>query len=230
MILEYKNVTGRVASSGKKIHRRRFLSAKEEFTLQNISFVLESGYLMGLLGKNGAGKTTLMKYLLEPELISQGEILLDGKDIRLHHEQVLEQVGFVTEEASFFKKYSAIENAEILSCFYSNWDRKRFDEMMKEIKVPTHKRLEEMSRGEYVKFQFAFAYAHFSKIYLLDEVTAGMDPVFRREFYQLLRKILAQEEVVILMSTHLQTEADQNMDYIGVLEKGQMVSFGENMR
>lgn len=232
MKLEYKNVTGIAVSDRKKLYRvhERLRFAKEDkVVLKDISFFIESGYIMGLLGENGAGKTTLMKYLLEPEFILSGKILWNGQDIRENHVWILEQMGFVSDETAFVKGYSAVENANLLSGFYSNWDMERFYKIMEEIKVPTQKTLKEMSRGEYIKFQFAFAYAHFSKLYLLDEVTASMDLVFRREFYQLLRKIMAEEEVIVLMSTHLQTEVDQNMDYIGVLEKGKLISFGENI-
>lgn len=213
MLLEYRGVTG----------------SCKGFGLKEVSFCLDEGYLMGLLGKNGAGKTTLMKYLLEPDMEYSGEILLDGQDIRTCHKQVLDKLGFVADENRFWKNASADENGRLLGPLYSQWDGKRFHEIMKAISVPMGRSVGEMSRGEYIKFQLAFACAHHPRLYLLDEATAGMDPIFRRDFFQLLRELLVQEEAAVLMTTHLQTDVDKNMDYIGVLEEGRLVSFGENM-
>ena len=84
-----------------------------------------------------------------------------------------------------------------------------------------------MSRGEYLKFQLAFAMAHESKLFLLDEVTAGMDPVFKKDFFKILHEILQQEDVAVLMSTHIKEEVDMHMDYIVTLEKGYLKEYKE---
>lgn len=216
MLLEYRGVS---RYYGKKPKERKRV-------LQEVSFELEAGYLMGLVGKNGAGKTTLLKCLMETDAEYEGMILLDGQDIRQQHERVLEQIGFVSEENHFFKGCTASENGKLLGGFYKKWEEKRFEEVMKALKLPLYREVGNMSRGEYMKFQLAFAYAHHPRLYVMDEATAGMDPVFRKEFFQLLREILAEEDAAILMTTHLQTDVDKNMDYVGVMEQGKMISFG----
>ncbi len=80
-----------------------------------------------------------------------------------------------------------------------------------------------------MKFQLAFAVAHRPKLYLLDEATAGMDPVFRIDFYRILRELLEGENCGIILSTHIEEEIEKQLDYVGMLEEGRLVSFGENV-
>lgn len=80
-----------------------------------------------------------------------------------------------------------------------------------------------------MKFQMAFAMGHKPVIYLLDEVTAGMDPVFRIDFFKILHKVIEDESASILMTSHIESEMEQKMDYLGVLEKGKLIKFGESM-
>ena len=80
-----------------------------------------------------------------------------------------------------------------------------------------------------MKFQMAFAMAHKPSIYLLDEVTAGMDPVFRIDFFKILHEVIAEEKASVLMTSHIQEEIKMKMDYVGIMEQGKMVSFGERV-
>jgi len=101
--------------------------------------------------------------------------------------------------------------------------------MMDAMNLPADKIYGKMSRGERLKFQLAFAIAHRPSLYLLDEVTAGMDPVFRTEFFHVLQQLIAKERVCILMSSHLTAEIETRTDYVGVMEKGKLVLFGESL-
>lgn len=201
----------------------------KEFCLKDISFSLEAGYCMMIAGPNGAGKTTLFKYMLEEKKDYTGEILLNGCNIHENHEEMLNEMGYVSEENSFFQGYSAIQNAQLLSGFYKNWDMQLFTASMKKMELSVDKKVGTMSRGEFMKFQMAFAIAHNPKVYLLDEVTGGMDPIFRKDFYRIIRKILEKENASVLMTTHIQEEIELQADYIAYMEQGKMIRFGENM-
>ena len=85
-----------------------------------------------------------------------------------------------------------------------------------------------MSRGELMKFQFAFAVAHRPRLLLLDEATAGMDPVYRKDFFKRLKNLLASEECSIIMSSHLEEDIKQQFDYLGGFEEGNFIYFKEN--
>lgn len=212
-ILQFEHVTG----------------TSRKFHLTDVNFSLPAGYLMGLAGKNGAGKTTLLDYIMNPKMQYNGTIRLCGEDIRKDHVKCLEIIGFVSEKNQFFYEYSAQKNAQLLGGFYQNFDMEMFRSAMKKMEVGTEKIVGKMSRGELMRFQMAFAMAHGTRLYLLDEATAGMDPVFRVDFFRLLHEIIKEEQASVLMATHLSEELEHKMDYVGIMEKGQMISFGESM-
>ena len=179
------------------------------------------------MGENGAGKTTLFRMIMDGNAKYEGTILVDGKPLRENHKELLQHIGFVSEEQQFFKEKSASENVKLYRCFYKTFDEGKFAEMMKRMGMSTGKVINRMSRGEFLKFQVAFAIAHDTKLFLLDEVTAGMDPIFRKEFFKMLHEIIAGEDAAILMSTHIEEEIAKHMDYVGRLQAGKLVSFGE---
>ena len=213
MILEFKSVTG----------------TNKKFALQDVSFGLPAGYIMGLAGKNGAGKSTLMSYILNRKQQYTGEILLDGVNIRNNHWKELEKIGFVSDDNQFLMEKTAKENAEIFGAAYENWDMDIFYQAMKKMKLSTSKTVKSFSRGEYFKFQTAFAMAHKPCLYLIDEATAGMDPVFRIDYFKLLQEIIADESASILMTSHIQDEIARKMDYVGIMENGRLIEFGESI-
>ena len=212
MGLEYVHVTGK----GKG------------FRLEDVSFSLESGYVMGLVGKNGAGKSMLLRYMIQEKKWYTGQILLDGKEIHKEWALSMRKIGYVSEDRKFFVGISAYENAKLLSLYYPAFDWIKFEEQMKRMNVSSEKIIGKMSRGERIKFQMAFAMAYSPKLYLLDEATAGMDPIFVREFYRIVRECMEEEDVSVILVTHNMEELCRIADYVGVLEQGRLVSFGEN--
>ena len=212
MILEFDHVTGK---SGR-------------FRLQDINFALPAGYMMGLVGANGAGKTTCLQYVMQEKKRYTGTILIDGEKHDAHGTAFRNKIGFVSEDNAFFEDRTGRQNVELLRMFYDNFDRELFIMAMKEMQVSSDKTYCKMSRGERMKFQMALAMAHHPKLYLLDEVTAGMDPVFRIDFFRLLHQVIEEKEAAVLMTSHIESELKKQMDYIGILEQGQMTYFGEN--
>lgn len=211
MLLELKHVTGK----------------SREFALKDISFSLEEGMLLGIAGKNGAGKTTLFRYFMESDSQYDGEILLDNEEIRKDRVKTLNKIGFISDENIFFKKYTIEQNANLLGSFYDQWDQKQFEEQISCMGLNMGKNVGKLSKGEWMKFQIAFAFAHKPRLYLMDEPTAGMDPIFRKEFFRMLQKLFLQEDISIIMTTHIQEEMDTKMDMKAILEQGRLISFGE---
>lgn len=195
--------------------------------LKEISFPVKNGFITGLVGKNGAGKTTLFRTIMEERADYTGEILIDGKPLQENRKAVLNRIGFVSEEQQFFMEKSAMENAKLFAPLYDRFDIEIFTRAMKRMELQTGKILGKMSRGQFLKFQLAFAQAHDSRLYLLDEVTAGMDPVFKKDFFRFLHEQIAQEDMAVLMSTHIEEEVNQHMDYEAIMEEGHLVSFKE---
>lgn len=212
IILEMENVSGK---SGR-------------FRLQNISFALPAGYMMGLVGKNGAGKTTCLNYVMGEKRCYRGNIRIDGSDHYSRGTAFRNRIGFVSEDNPFLEERTGRQNADLLGDFYDDFDGELFAAMMRRMEVSADKRYGSMSRGERMKFQMAFAMAHRPCLYLLDEVTAGMDPVFCIDFFTLLHELIESEACSVLMTSHIEADMKRQMDYIGILDGGRMVRFGEN--
>lgn len=201
---------------------------KTAFRLEHISFALPEGYIMGLIGKNGAGKSTFFRTVMTENSRYTGKLLLNGKDMLGNHVEAMKLIGFISEDNQFLGARSLIQNGELLGKFYENFDMERFREVLSRFRLSISKNVYELSRGESMKFQLAFAMAHHPRLYLIDEATAGMDPVFRMDFYRILRHLLEEESCSVILSTHIREEITKELDYVGVLENGRLTSFGEN--
>ena len=116
----------------------------------------------------------------------------------------------------------------MLGSFYDNFDMDLFESVMEQMHLSSARIVEKMSRGENIKFQLAFAIAHKPRLLLMDEPTAGMDPIFRKEFYRLLRQQLEVLDCSVIMSSHLEDDIEKEFDYIGRFVHGEFTSFYEN--
>lgn len=211
--LEFKDVTGKGFG----------------FKLKNVSMTLENGYIYAVTGKNGAGKTTLFNYILTEKQRYTGSIRLYSYELARNHAKAMEITGLVSEDNTFFENRTGRQNAEILGLVYDNFDMELFDKCMKKMNVSGQTTLWRMSRGERMKFQLAFAIAHHSRLYLLDEATAGMDAVFKIELFDMLRQLIAGEDCCVLMTTHDMSEIAKNTDYAAIMDNGTLGEFVESI-
>lgn len=199
------------------------------FKLKNVTMTLENGYIYAVTGKNGAGKTTLFNYILTEKKRYTGSIKLFGYELAGNHAKTMEITGLVSEDNTFFENRTGRQNAEILGLVYDNFDMELFDKCMKKMNVSGQTTLWRMSRGERMKFQLAFAIAHHSRLYLLDEATAGMDAVFKIELFDMLRQLIAREDCCVLMTTHDMSEIAKNTDYAAIMDNGTLGEFVESI-
>ncbi len=220
----------KILFAAKQVQGKKALLGKGRFTVQNVNFELPGGYIMGIVGENGAGKTTLMHYIMDEKKHYRGSFYLDGTDIADDHAWSMNRIGYVSEERCFLRQKSARENAKMLGRFYDTFDMELFESLMEQMHLSSARIIEKMSRGENIKFQLAFAIAHKPRLLLMDEPTAGMDPIFRKEFYRLLRQQLEVLDCSVIMSSHLEDDIRNEFDYIGRIEHGKFVSFSENFK
>ena len=199
------------------------------FKLKNVTMTLENGYIYAVTGKNGAGKTTLFNYILTEKKRYTGSIKLFGYELAGNHAKTMEITGLVSEDNTFFENRTGRQNAEILGLVYDNFDMELFDKCMIKMNVSSQTTLWRMSRGERMKFQLAFAIAHHSRLYLLDEATAGMDAVFKIELFDMLRQLIAGEDCCVLMTTHDMSEIAKNTDYAAIMDNGTLGEFVESI-
>jgi len=195
----------------------------DDFSIKNVSFSLESGYIMGLVGRNGAGKTTLFNLLSCQLKKYTGEILINGYNCRDSKQYIMDNVAFISENQPFFMDDNALNNGEYLGVYYTNWDMLMFKEYLEKFEVPQYTMIKDLSKGTFIKFQLAFALSHKPILYALDEPTAGLDPVFRREFLTLLQTIIETEDASVLFSTHITSDLDKIADYITMIDDGKIL-------
>ena len=192
------------------------------FTLKEVSFSLEPGYILGLTGRNGAGKTTLIKQLIHPETASGGSVIINGIDAKADPIAAKQEIGVLMEEQPFLYDVTLEMNGTLLGAFYERFDMEKFHEYLKRFELGRDTTYRNLSRGMRMKFQLAFALAHSPKLLLMDEATGGLDVVFRREFYYLLQEAVEKEMVSVIISTHVTEDLDKVAYYVAFIEGGKM--------
>lgn len=208
-----------------EIIRVEKLSKKyRKFKLSDISFSLDKGFIMGIIGKNGAGKTTLMKLLYGVCEKSQGEVYIDGKRYNKKDLKIKQNIGYIAEENRFLLGKTLLENAKMFGSFYDQFDIEYFKELLCKYNLEEDKTPEQLSKGMKIKFQLAFVLANHPKLLLLDEPTGGLDPLFRQEFLNILQGLVEEENMGVIISTHITTDLDKVADYIMILDKGKIIS------
>lgn len=193
----------------------------KDFELCDINISLPEGYIMGLIGRNGSGKTTLIQCILDGIKKKSGKIYINGIDHR--RISAKDNIGFILEEGPFFIYKTLKENGSLFGRFYSRWNESMFNHYLQEFELNGDARYVDLSKGMKTKFQLAFALSHRPKVLIMDEPTAGMDPVFRRDFLNILQDLVCDTNVTILLSTHITADLDKVADYITMLDEGKQV-------
>lgn len=191
------------------------------FSLKPMSFEVKKGYLTGLVGVNGAGKSTLLNILAGMDDAYQGEVIIGGKNLRTEYEEAKEKVALVSERISYFMDKTPLENGELLGFYFKKWSMEELYIWLDRLSIPKGQPLYQFSKGMYMKYQLAFAMSHKPEFLLLDEPTAGFDPVFRRDFIGIIQDIRDQE-IGVLMSTHIISDIDQIADYVMLIDGGEL--------
>ena len=193
------------------------------FQLRDITLDIPSGYIIGLIGANGCGKTSLLHVLMGLYQPNSGDVELMGKSYSNQDDEIHDMLGVVLQERLYEEHMSLQENAAYFGRFYSQYDEKLFLQMLERYGLEPKKKYKHLSKGEELKFQFAFALAHRPKILLLDEPTGNFDPDFREEFLMVLKEFIADGEHTIILATHLTDDLDKIADYIIYMEKGSIL-------
>ncbi|MBO4563370.1 MAG: ABC transporter ATP-binding protein [Clostridia bacterium] len=192
------------------------------FTLDNVSFTIEPGYIMGFIGRNGAGKTTTMKSMLNLIKKDGGEVLFDGIDYIANEKRCKQQIGFVNGEFNCYSRSKLKTLVNVTKRFYDEWDDELYSHFMKRFSLDENKKVSELSAGMRVKFALVLALSHNAKLLILDEPTSGLDPISRDDLLDVFRSIISDGERSILFSTHIISDLEKCADMITYIKNGRI--------
>lgn len=195
-----------------------------KFTLKNVSFSLEQGRIMGLIGKNGAGKSTTLKSMLNMVCPDKGTIKMLGHDFRQDEESCKQNIGVVLGSIQFYQDKKLQTITGVTKRFYQNWDDTAYQKYMSMFELDEQKQVKQLSEGMKVKYLIALALSHDAKLLIFDEPTSGLDPVAREDLLELFQQLVKDGKRSILFSTHITSDLDKCADDITYIKNGEIIA------
>ena len=193
------------------------------FTLEDISFELKDGFIMGLIGPNGSGKTTLIKSILGLLIPDEGIVEFDGKLILDDEIMVKNNIGFVYDDLNFYSHLKVKDFEKLISNMYMNFNSSLFNIYLQKFNISKKSIIGSLSKGESMRLMLANALSHNAKLLILDEPTAGLDLVVRKEILNLLQEVIEEGSRSVLFSTHITSDLDEISDYITFINNGKLI-------
>lgn len=202
------------------------------FAIQDLSLTVPGGTICGLVGENGAGKSTAIRLVMNALRADSGDIRVLGTDVNdPEFRNVKEDVGVVLDEAYFPESLNAKQVGKVMARTYSRWDAEKYGGYLERFDLPEGKQFKDFSRGMRMKLAIAVALSHAPRLLILDEATAGLDPIVRDEILNLFFAEFTQDEDhSILMSSHIVSDLEKLCDYIAFLHQGRLLFCDEKDR
>ena len=202
-----------------------------DFAIRDLCLEVPSGTICGLVGENGAGKSTTIRLLMGALRPDSGSARVLGTDVSSpEFRAVKEDIGVVLDEAYFPESLNAVQVGKIMAATYRRWDQAAYDGCLKRFDLPGNKQFKDFSRGMRMKLAIAVALSHQPKLLVLDEATAGLDPIVRDEVLDLFNEFTREEDHSILISSHILSDLEKLCDYIAFLHKGDLLFCEEKDR
>ncbi len=197
--------------------------SKSNFALENVTFSLPYGSILGFVGENGAGKTTTIGCILNTIAKDSGMVKLFGKEMTDADTDMRERIGVVYDGDNFPAYWTAAQLAKVMSGFYKQWDNILFQKFLREYKLPANQKIKQYSRGMTMKLAIAVALSHHPQLLILDEATGGLDPVVRDEMLDTFLDFVQEEDHSILLSSHITSDLEKVADYITFIHNGKLI-------
>lgn len=195
----------------------------KDFVLDQVSFTVPSGSIVGLIGENGAGKSTTINAILGLIQKEAGVVsILEKEEL---DKEIKEQIGVVFDGSNYPEILSPKKLNQVMKNIYKLWDEQMYFHLLKQFSLPIDKKIKQFSKGMKMKLAITVAFSHHSKLLLLDEATSGLDPVIRDDILDMLLDFVQEEEHSILVSSHITSDLEKIADYIVFIHQGKVVFF-----
>ena len=199
----------------------------EGFALEGVSFGVPRGAVVGFIGENGAGKSTTIKSILGLIRPDGGSIEVFGKDVGSLTKEERGRLGAVLGDGKLPENLTAKDLDGVFRHIFARWDAAAFFAYLDRFALPRGKKIKDFSRGMRQKFALAVALSHGADVLVLDEPTAGLDPVARDEILDILYDFMQDERRSVLISSHIVSDLEKLCDYIAFIHRGRLVFFEE---
>ena len=190
--------------------------------VDRLSLNVPEGKIYGFLGRNGAGKTSTIRMMMGIVRPDHGTIQFCGRTIQRIGNKEKQQIGYVSQEQFFYPWMKCQRLGKFVSGFFPDWDAREFDRLLDVLDLPANRKVAHLSGGMKVKLALALALSHRPRILILDEPTAGLDPVARREFLDVIRSQADHDGRTTFFSSHLIDEVERVADRVGVIHQGRL--------
>ncbi|MEJ1963261.1 MAG: ABC transporter ATP-binding protein [Gammaproteobacteria bacterium] len=190
--------------------------------LQDLSFGVSPGDVIGVLGRNGAGKTTLLELMLGFTQPSDGAVRVFGHESYRLPGSAKARVGFVPQQDELLDPLSVADQLRVIASFYPRWDNELISRLCGEWGIDLKARIKSMSVGERQKLSILLAFGHKPDLLILDEPVASLDPIARRQFLEQLVEISADGQRSIIFSSHIVSDIERLANRIWILKEGRL--------
>ncbi len=194
-----------------------------DFKLDQVSFSIPRGTIMGLIGENGAGKSTTINAILELIRKDEGIVTFWGQDLSSNPKQIKEDIGVVFDGINFYETLTPAKVGKISAAAYKQWDEALYHSYLKKFQLSPDKEIKTFSKGMKMKLCIAVALSHKPKLLILDEATSGLDPIMRDDMLDVFLDFVQDENHSILMSSHITTDLEKVADYITFIHEGKVL-------
>lgn len=195
----------------------------KNFKLDDVSFVLPCGHIMGLIGENGAGKSTIINCILDIIEKDSGSISVLGQKNDKNNVSLKENIGVVLDASDVYDNYTVKQVETIMKDVYKQWNHEAYDYYIQKFALPLNKMIKDFSRGMKMKMAITIALSHQPKLLILDEATSGLDPIMRDEILDVFMEFVQDENHAILLSSHISSDLEKIADYITFIHEGKLI-------